>query len=583
MADVLALLAGFPRHGADDAAHWLLDRACEPLGLRGAACWRNGHRIAAIGTLDSTERTKPECIGDEQAGIHTQALGGARDGIELVIDRGTQPPWTAAQQSWWQTFLHWFALAIEAADLHQRIDREHHESTHDALTGLPNRKQLRIELASHIEAVRRDGGRAALLLMDLDHFKDVNDALGHEVGDRLLKAVAYWLLEAVRDGDLVARLGGDEFVILMRDAAQRIEVALLARRLCEIIENGHQAIEAAVRVTASIGVALCPDHGTEVETLLKHADMAMRDAKQAGRDTFRFWSDHRAPPAPSRLTLEAQLREAIDSHQLALVYQPQQRLSDGTIAGLESLLRIDHPRLGSVPPEALMAVAETSYVMGEISAWGLSETCRQARQWRDAGLLTGAIAVNVPAAAVQHARFPEWVADALATSGLPAQALVIELTERSLVRNIEFAAQMLSRLGALGVRIGIDDFGVGHSALGYLNRLPVHKIKLDRSFVEGLPDDADSATIVRNMIRMARDLGLEVIAEGVETVEQVTWLRDAGCEIIQGYFIARPMRPAEAEVFLRQHLHDIHPAPTAPRSPVERRDAGSAKKPSAMP
>lgn len=557
-ADALETLAGFPRDDVATASFWMLERAVEPLAAAGMAFVCQGRRVAGTGTLSDLEPRDDPAALDAEAwpdgmALHPISAAGAQ--AALILDRRDRPAWTGAQQAWWQVFVRWFALAVEAADLHDQISRVRHESTHDFLTGLPNRKRLRAELAAQIEAVRTSGGRAALLLMDLDRFKDVNDALGHEVGDRLLKAVAHWLLEAVRDGDLVARLGGDEFVILMRDAAQRIEVALLARRLCEIIANGHQAIEAAVRVTASIGVALCPDHGTEVETLLKHADLATHDAKQAGRDTFRFWSPHRPPSAPNRLTLEAQLREAIDAHQLALVYQPQARLSDGSIAGLESLLRINHPRLGSVPPEALMAVAETSYVMAEISAWGLAETCRQALAWRDAGVFTGSVAVNVPAAAVQHARFPEWVADALKSSGLPAEALVIELTERSLVRNIGLAAEMLSRLGALGVRIGIDDFGVGHSALGYLNRLPVHKIKLDRSFVEGLPGDADSAAIVRNLVRMARELKLEVIAEGVETAEQADWLRQAGCETVQGYFIARPMRPTEVEAFLRERQH----------------------------
>lgn len=556
--DALALptdpsaLGGFPRADAGVAARWLLEQAAGPLDLNGAAFWRGAETVAAIGSLASAHASPDASSSTVPDGPTVYRLGSSEPGAAFLLDRAGKPAWTEAQHAWWQSFVAWFALAIETADLHRQIDRVHHESTHDALTGLPNRKRLRLELAAQIESVQREGGRAALLLLDLDRFKDVNDALGHEIGDRLLKAVAHWLLEAVRDGDLVARLGGDEFVVLMRDAVQRIEVALLARRLCEIIANGHQAIEAAVRVTASIGVALCPDHGTEVETLLKHADLAMHDAKQAGRDTFRFWTPQRPPQAPNRLTLESQLREAIDSRQLALVYQPQARLSDGVIAGLESLLRIDHPRLGTVSPEALMAVAETSYVMEEISAWGLAETCRQARAWRDAGLLDGSIAVNVPAAAVQHARFPGWVAQALESSGLPAEALVIELTERSLVRNIGFAAEMLSRLGALGVRIGIDDFGVGHSALGYLNRLPVHKIKLDRSFVEGLPHDADSGAIVRNLIRMARDLGLQVIAEGVETAEQADWLREAGCELAQGYFIARPMRPAATEAFLRE-------------------------------
>lgn len=549
-ADAFSVLAAFPRETPADAAQWLLQRAVGVLASQGACYWHRGLCVASIGTLAAGDVAPDALIDDPPSGVLVHKLDRLDQDSMLLLDRGTAD-WTDRQWAWWQDFVLWFSLAIEIVDLHQQLSTVRHDATHDPLTGLPNRHRLRAEIEAQIEAVQCNGGRSAILLLDLDHFKDVNDALGHEVGDRLLKAVAHWLLEAVRGGDLVARLGGDDFVILMRDAAQRIEVALLARRLCEIIENGHQAIEAAVRVTASIGVTLCPDHGTDVETLLKRADLALYDAKQAGRDTFRFWTPHRPLYAPNRLTLESQLREAIDQRQLALVYQPQARLSDGSIAGLEALLRIDHPVLGTVPPEALMAVAETSYVMGEISAWGLAETCRQARAWRDAGLFKGSVAVNVPAAAVQHARFPGWVADALQISNLPPDALVIELTERSLVRNLGLAAEILKQLRELGVQIGIDDFGVGHSALSYLNRLPVDKIKLDRSFVEGLPDDSDSATIVRNLIRMAQDLKLQVIAEGVETREQADWLREAGCELAQGYLIARPMRPSETEAFLR--------------------------------
>lgn len=546
-------LAEFPREDVPSAAHWLLDRACQSLDRAGAAYWQPGpdgvpRLLAATGTLADA----PPAPSKPPAGVVAHPIRAPRALGTLLLDERGASEWTATQAAWWEAFLPWFALAVETAELHRLVSRSKWDAAHDPLTTLPNRAYVRAELALVIDSVRRNGGRVALLLLDLDHFKEVNDALGHEAGDHLLRSVARWLLEAVRDGDTVARMGGDEFVVLMRDAGQRVEVALLARRLCETVANGQEAIDASVRVTASIGIALCPDHGDDVVSLLRHADLAMYDAKKAGRDTFRFWNPRQSAPAPGRIALESRLREAIDRRQLGLVYQPQARLTDGAIAGLEALLRIDHPKLGAVPPEAVMAVAETSYVMGELSAWGLLEACRQARAWRDAGLLDGWIAVNMPPAAVQHARFPNWVADALEASGLPADALVIELTERSVVRNIPFAVEMLSRLGDLGVRIGIDDFGVGHSALGYLNRLPVHKIKLDRSFVEGLPTDADSAAIVRNLIRMASDLDLTVLAEGVETAEQAEWLRAAGCDYAQGYWIARPMRPEQAEAFLRE-------------------------------
>lgn len=566
LAGGLAQLLDVPRHDVPSAVVWLLRTASDWLGLQGAAFWdcpRPGARLrqlAAIGSLtDSTEparevfetKFEPSTIGHLTL-IPLELKPEISPRAVLVLDHGESTEWTDVEQTYQRQLAKIFTLAIESAGLQTQAAAAMRAARRDALTDLPNRLYLQEHLS---ELVSADGATPlAVLLLDLDHFKEVNDVMGHDVGDRLLLAVAKRLRGVLRDGDFAVRLGGDEFVVVMRSVGQRIEIAQLARRLTDEIADVRVDLSLTINVTTSIGIALFPEHGTTATELLKAADRAMYDAKQGGRNTFRFDRGAGRPSSTltSRLSIASHLRDAIDEGLLRLVYQPQVDLRSGRVGGVEALLRVNHPTLGSVAPETLAAIAEDTSLIEQITPWGLSTACAQALQWRRSGLHGGEVAVNVPASMVQHPRLVWWVSEALEQSGLPPSALVLELTERLLIRNFALAEQTLRNLNSLGVRVAIDDFGVGYSALSYLHRLPVDRIKLDRTFVEPLPGDVDCATLVSGVLRLARELPMSVVAEGVESVEQARWLAEAGCTFAQGYLFAPPLSPQALESYLTQ-------------------------------
>jgi diguanylate cyclase (GGDEF)-like protein/PAS domain S-box-containing protein len=406
----------------------------------------------------------------------------------------------------------------------------------DALTGLPNRRRLAGRF-TEVAATSRSGGHAfALLVIDLDRFREINDTLGHDVGDRVLLDIAQRMQGCLRQQDMLARIGGDQFAVIVSPAdAQTAETS--ARRLLNVVAQPCNVDGAQFTLTCSIGMALCPAHGSTIDDLVRHAESAMRAVKQAGRSNYRLHQVRAEGDRRSNMRLDHAMRQALVSNRFRLHYQPQVRLRDGAMMGAEALLRWRDPEMGEVPPGRFIPVAEDSGFIVALGDWVLSQAVRQAALWHQRGYSVP-MAVNVSALQFQQAQFVDRVAGVLAVSGLPPHLLELELTESILVHD---AADALLRLGALsnlGVRLSIDDFGTGYSSLAYLKRFPIHKLKIDRSFVSGLPSDESDAGIVRAILQMAKALGMHVIAEGVETAAQHAFLLDAGCDQFQGFFCA---------------------------------------------
>lgn len=425
---------------------------------------------------------------------------------------------------------------------------------HDALTGLPNRVLFRDRFALATAWAERAQAKVALLFIDLDHFKTINDTLGHPVGDGLLKLVSARLRECVRETDTISRLGGDEFLIALTDIREPLAIN---RAVAKIIESLAQPFELEgheLTNTLSIGIAIWPDDGTDFDTLLKNADTAMYQAKRAGRNTARFYTEQMNVDAVERLQLRAALHRALENDEFVLHYQPQIDLASGRVVGVEALVRWHREHHDLVPPGRFIPVAEDSGLIVPIGDWVLREACAQARRWIDQGFAALTVAVNLSAVQLQRGDLERSVIEALSQSGLEPSLLELELTESLLLDDAEGVIETLRRLKSLGVRLSIDDFGTGYSSLAYLKRFAVDKLKIDQSFVRDIASDPDDAAIVRAIVGMARALKLKVVAEGVETEEIERFLCVFNCDEAQGYHFARPM-PAEAlSAWLRAHV-----------------------------
>jgi diguanylate cyclase (GGDEF)-like protein len=419
----------------------------------------------------------------------------------------------------------------------------HHQALHDTLTGLPNRTRLYQRAGRLTKSVRAFGGLAALLLIDLDRFKEVNDTLGHDHGDMLLRDVADRLGDSLRRGDMLARLGGDEFAVLLTDLPDRGAAAELAGRVLAALERPFAVRGVTVQLEASVGIALCPDHGTDVGTLVQRADVAMYEAKRE-QDRIRVYDARRDPYSPARLQRIGELREALANDELVLHYQPKIAVAGGDVTGVEALVRWQHPRHGLLAPAEFLPLAERTGLMGELTRWVVDAALRQARAWEDEGVEIP-IAVNLAAANILDVALPDAVAERLAHHGVPGARLTCELSEHTVMADPRRAGEVLNRLRALGVRLSLDDFGTGQSSLSYLKRLPLDELKIDRGFVSGIVGDDHDALIVRSTIDLARNLGLEVVAEGVEGAEVLQRLRALRCDEAQGFHLSRPL-PAEA-------------------------------------
>ena len=434
---------------------------------------------------------------------------------------------------------------------------------YDALTGLPNRSLLQDRLAKALASARRHREKVALLFFDLDRFKTINDSLGHPVGDLLLKEVAERLKKWGREQDTVARLGGDEFVVVLTGVKDAAGTVIAADRLMKAISKEITVQGHLLSTSCSLGISVFPDHGTDGETLLKNADTAMYCAKENGRNNFQFFTQDMNGRAVEQLTLETSLRLALENGELFLEYQPQVDLATENIIGAEALLRWRHPELGLVPPNKFIPIAENSGLIIPIGEWVLRTACAQARQWQDEGLPALPVAVNVSAVQFRQDRFLQVVTNVLDETGLAPRYLELELTEGLLLSNSEVMLSMLQELKERGVKLSIDDFGTGYSSLSYLRHFPVYKLKIDRTFIQSMTENPDDAAITATIINMAKTLNLSVIAEGVETEQQMLFLRAHDCDEFQGYYFSKPLAAGDFVTKLRStpfRQSDLHTA-----------------------
>ncbi|GAB1392234.1 hypothetical protein MASR1M60_03970 [Rhodocyclaceae bacterium] len=444
---------------------------------------------------------------------------------------------------------HYVGIFSDITEQKENAARIEHLAYHDPLTGLPNRFALNAHLAQCLSDARRNGTQLALMFLDLDRFKSVNDSLGHDVGDQLLISVAQRIRGALRESDTVARLGGDEFVVIVPGIVGPEDTARVAEKI--VAEVGEPLVLAghSLHTSPSIGIGMFPADGASVETLMKNADAAMYYAKQRGRNGFRFFTVNMNATASERLLFETQLHHAVNRHEFFLVFQPQVDIVSGRVVGVEALVRWRHPDHGEILPERFIAIAEEIGLIVPLGAWVLEEACRQAMCWGPAAE-TLRVAVNVSVHQLEERRFAEHVAATLARTGLSPQRLELEITESAVMRHPEAAVEMLRSLAALGVRLAIDDFGTGYSSLAYLKRLPNSRLKIDRSFVMDLETDPNDVAITEGIIALARSMGLAVTAEGVETTAQLDMLRRFGCLEGQGYLFSRPLSVEGLRAFL---------------------------------
>jgi diguanylate cyclase (GGDEF)-like protein/PAS domain S-box-containing protein len=418
-----------------------------------------------------------------------------------------------------------------------------HSAQHDFLTGLPNRMLLNDRVNQAITLAPRHMKKVAVLFLDLDGFKHINDSLGHPIGDKLLQSIAKRLVECVRGSDTVSRQGGDEFVVLLSEVAHAEDAAISALRMLEAVAQAHSIDGHDLHVTTSIGVSVYPDDGQDAETLIKNADTAMYQAKENGRQSYQFFKPAMNVRAVERQSIEENLRRALERQEFSLHYQPKVNLRTGEITGAEALLRWTHPVRGPVSPGQFIPVAEDCGLILPIGQWVLREACKQARAWAEAGLPATTMAVNISSMEFRDDNFLDSIFAILKETGLDPRALELELTESVLMKRAESAATVLKTLRASGVRVAVDDFGTGYSSLSYLRKFPIDALKIDQSFVRQITMAPDDTTIVTAVISMGRSLKLRVVAEGVESQQELEFLRAHQCDEAQGYYFSRPVLP----------------------------------------
>jgi diguanylate cyclase (GGDEF)-like protein/PAS domain S-box-containing protein len=448
---------------------------------------------------------------------------------------------------------HYVAVLTDITDQKRAEQELRYLANYDTLTSLPNRTLLSERLSRAIVRARRQGTHIAVLFLDLDRFKDINDSLGHAAGDRILRATAARLLNAVGNEHTVARLGGDEFTVVLENLKSPDEAERIARELLLAFEDPLEIDERQdVSISPSIGISLYPEHAQVPTDLLKHADTAMYQAKAAGRRTYMRYNEVMDVEIRRRATISAALRKVLDRGELRLVFQPKLSLATSRITGVEALLRWHSPEHGEISPVQFIPLAEESGLILEIGEWALREACSVLKRWRHNGLDQLTMAVNVSALQLLRGNLPKTVARTLIESGVPAEQLQLELTESVVMANAEQTSATLQALRSIGVGLAIDDFGTGYSSLAYLKRLPINTLKIDKEFIGDLTHDPEDEAITSTVITMARSLGLTVVAEGVETVDQMRFLREHGCDEIQGYWLRQA---AGSAALLRLHSH----------------------------
>ena len=461
-----------------------------------------------------------------------------RDGFEIPIEDSVAPIHDREGQATGAVIVFRDVSAARAMALQMT-----HSAQHDFLTGLPNRMLLNDRVNQAIALAPRHWKKVAVLFLDLDGFKHINDSLGHPIGDKLLQSIAKRLVDCVRGSDTVSRQGGDEFVVLLSEVEQSEDAAITARRMLQAVAEAHSIDQHDLHVTTSIGVSIYPDDGLDAETLIKNADTAMYQAKENGRQSYQFFKPAMNVRAVERQSIEEGLRRALERQEFALHYQPKINLKTGAITGAEALMRWTHPTRGLVSPAQFIPIAEDCGLILPIGNWVLREACRQARAWVDAGLPLVTMAVNISAMEFRDENFLEGVFAILKDTGLDPRSLELELTESVLMKHAESTASILKTLRARGVRLAVDDFGTGYSSLSYLRKFPIDALKIDQSFVRQITSTPDETSIVTAVISMGRSLKLRVIAEGVETREELAFLQAHQCDEAQGYYFSRPVPP----------------------------------------
>jgi diguanylate cyclase (GGDEF)-like protein/PAS domain S-box-containing protein len=472
-----------------------------------------------------------------------------RDGAEASIEDSAAPIHDRQGQVTGAVMVFRDVTAARALSL-----KMSHLAQHDSLTDLPNRILLNDRLVQAMAMAQRNGKKLAVLYLDIDRFKHVNDTAGHAAGDRLIKSISARLLNCVRSSDTVCRLGGDEFVILLSEVARAKGAAVTAKKILAALSEPHSIDQLEVHVSASIGIATYPADGTTAENLLKNADAAMYRAKECGRNNYQFFKAEMNQHVHERHSLESDLRRALERHEFALHYQPKVNLRTGAITGVEALLRWHHPTRQLILPSRFIDIAEDSGLIVPIGKWVLREGCRQAKAWQVTGLAPMSMAINISPVELRARNFVADVCEILAETGLASRYLELEITETFLMQDPVSTGLVLQELKDMGIRLALDDFGTGYSSLSYLRRFPIDTLKIDHSFVRNLTTDANDASIVRAVVNMGRSLDMRVVAEGVETRDQFTYLKKQQCPEAQGNYFGAPVIPEEVTELLAQKM-----------------------------
>lgn len=523
-------------------------------GIHASTGMRPSQFLGRSRLTDGVFNVTPEALANYQASIEARSAfreftyGWTRgDGVQRFVRISGEPVFDEDG-----TFLGYRGVGCDVTNVALAELKVQELACFDSLTGLPNRNMFFAELDRTVARARRTGQGFAVCYIDLDRFKTINDTLGHDAGDELLKVMASRLRDALREADMVARLGGDEFVAVLEGGAGTDEISGVAQKMLATIGEPLVLQGREFDVTGSIGIGMFPSDGEDGASLLKHADAAMYLAKERGKNNFQFYTAELDEVTARKFAMESQLRSAIARDELVLHYQPKVDIASGAMHSVEALVRWAHPLRGLVAPGDFIALAEERGLIVPLGRWVMQAACRQMQGWRSAGLLVPSVAINLSARQFASDTLLDDLVDALALYGIAASEFEVELTESVLMADPERACRVLEQMHAMGVSISIDDFGTGYSSLSYLKRVPAQTVKIDRSFISGLPDNKDDAAITQAVIAMAHSLGLGVVAEGVETDAQLQMLRHMGCDEAQGYLLGRPLPAAELALRLVQ-------------------------------
>jgi diguanylate cyclase (GGDEF)-like protein/PAS domain S-box-containing protein len=518
---------------------------------------RSEHQLA-VADVDQDPRAALCCEYFHAMSIKALMLmpverAGKPSGMLMLSNIDKKRQWRKDETDFLSNVASLITLIFREVERGRSESRLRHLAHHDSLTGLPNRHFLFDQSADFFPKVTAKANTLAAFFIDLDGFKSVNDSLGHAMGDELLKAAAMRLQNVVRKDDILVRLGGDEFMLLARNLSNMNIADDIAAQIVDTMRGTFSLQGRELQISASVGIALYPFDGTDIDTLMKKADIAMYHAKSAGRDQYQMFAPHLNDGMSNRSALEAELRRAIDERELQHYYQPQIDLKTGKVRCVEALLRWRHPRLGVLLPDSFLAVAEESGMIHDISAWVMNDACDQLSAWTAQGLDEFNLAINLSSSQLMDRALLSVLENALQRTGVAARRLEWEVKESTVMQHHTMTSSMLDRVTGMDIGLSIDDFGTGYSNMAYLRRYPVHKVKIDSSFVNGLPGEGDDRAITDAIISMAQPLGLDVVAEGVETPQQIEYLREHGCDFAQGYFFTQPLTAEQLQTWLIRH------------------------------